>query len=68
MTSRSLEAMGIPPALFELAKAQVAEARRAGRGQVKARRRLADVIAAAGDRDTMQASSAELPVIDMQSL
>ena len=68
MHSRSLEAMGIPPVLVQIAKAQVAEARRAGLGQVEARRRLADVIAAPGDRDAMQASSAELPVIDMHSL
>jgi len=52
MTSRSLEAMGIPPARFQLAKAQVAEARPAGLGQVEARRRLANMIAAAADRDT----------------
>ena len=49
MKSRSLEAMGIPPTLVQLAKTQVAEARRAGLGQVEARRRLADVIAAPAD-------------------
>jgi hypothetical protein len=39
-----------------------------GHARLHAKRHLAGVIAAPADRDAMQASSAEMPVIDMHSL